>query len=151
LAGYEFTIVYYPGNLNDKPDMLARRPERCCDRVYSSENSLQPIALGLKPEYFVSEMMLENFRVRTGISGSKRHSVPPIQFDTNLLKHVVLAAADHPASQEAYNGAKNGNPCLNVKYFYGGLYLWIPTKDDWRKMIYSVEHDSKGSGQIVRK
>jgi hypothetical protein len=84
----------------------------------------------LKPKYFVSEMMLENIGVWTIISGSKLHAVPPIKFNIDLVKYIVLAAADDPEWQEAYNAIKDGNPSINVKYLHGALYykerLWIP-------------------------
>ena len=152
LAGYDFKIVYRPGNLNGKPDALSRRPEYRPEKGDSSENGLQPISLVLKPEHFVLEMTLEDIGVRTVIAGSKLHAVPPIKFNTELMERVVTAAADDQEWQEAYNAAKDGNPSANVEYLHGALYykgrLWIPAKDDLRKMICEVEHDSKVAGHM---
>jgi hypothetical protein len=48
----------------------------------------------LKPEYFVSEIMLEGIAMWSVISGSKLYAVPPIKFNADLMEHVVMAATD---------------------------------------------------------
>jgi hypothetical protein len=44
------------------------------------------------------------------------------------------------------------DPSTNVEYLHGALYyqgrLWISAKDDLRKMICEVEHDSKVASYI---
>jgi hypothetical protein len=85
-------------------------------------NGLQPISLVLKPEHFISEMMLEGFGIWTVISGSKRHTVPAIKFDTDLMECVVIATMEDQEWQEAYNAAKDSNPCTNREYLDGALY-----------------------------
>jgi hypothetical protein len=59
-----------------------------------SENSLQPISLVLKPEQFLSEILVEVSGLRPVIAGSKLQAVPQIKFDTDLMKRVVPAATE---------------------------------------------------------
>jgi hypothetical protein len=69
LAGYDFKIVYYPGNLNGKLDALSRRPEYHPENRDSSDNSLQLISLVLKLGHFVLQIMLEGIGIPLVISG----------------------------------------------------------------------------------
>jgi hypothetical protein len=93
-AGYDFKLVYYPGNLNGKPDALSRQLEYCLEMGDSSNNGLQSILVVLKREHFVSEITLEGIGMRTGISRSKLHAVPPIKFHTDLMELVVTTAME---------------------------------------------------------
>jgi hypothetical protein len=51
-----------------------------------------------------------------------------------------------------HNAAKDGNSGTNVEYLYRALYyngrLWIPAKNDLRKIICKVEHESKVASHI---
>jgi hypothetical protein len=38
--------------------------------------------------------MLEGIGMRTVISGSKLHAVPPIKFNADLMEHIVMAAME---------------------------------------------------------
>jgi hypothetical protein len=87
--------------------------------VNSSENSLEPIYLILKPEFFVSDMMLECIGIRTVISGLKLHLVPPIKFKVDVIESIVMAATDDQEWKENYNAVKNGNPRADVEYWHG--------------------------------
>jgi hypothetical protein len=106
----------------------------------------------LKPEHFVSEQLLEGIGMQTVISGSKLHAVPPINFNVDLIERVVTAATEDQEWQDTYNVAKNGNPSAKVEYLHRAHYykgrLWIPAKDDLRKMRCEVEHDSKVAGHM---
>jgi hypothetical protein len=48
--------------------------------------------------------------------------------------------------------SRDGNPSTNIEYLYWPFYYkerpWIPAKDDLRKMICEVEHDSKVAGHM---
>jgi hypothetical protein len=96
--------------------------------------------------------MLEGIGMQTVISGSKLHAVPPIKFNVDLMEGVVTATTEDQEWQDAYNVAKDSNPSINVEYLHGALYykgrLWILAKDDLRKMICEVEHDSKVAGHM---
>jgi hypothetical protein len=69
-----------------------------------------------------------------------------------MIDRVVTAATENQDWQDAYNTSKNSNTSANVEYVHRALYyigrLWIPTKDDLRKMICEVEHDYKLSYHI---
>jgi hypothetical protein len=108
----------------------------------------------LKPEHFVSEIMLEGIRMWTVILQLKLHAVPQIKFNTDLIERVVTAATEDQEWQDAYNVAKDCNPCINIAYLHEALYykgsLWIPAKDDLHKMICEVEHDSKVAGHMCQ-
>jgi hypothetical protein len=85
--------------------------------------------------------------MRTVISGSKLHILPPITFNADLIDHVITAATEDQEWQAAYNAARDSNLTANIEYLYRALYyrgrLCIPVKDDLRKMICEVEYDSK--------
>jgi hypothetical protein len=106
----------------------------------------------LKPEYFVSEIMLEDIGVQIVISGLKLHAVPPIKLNTDLMEHVVRAAKNDQEYQEAENMVKDSNPSTNIEYLYRARYyrgwLWILAKDNLHRMICEVEHDSKVAGYM---
>jgi hypothetical protein len=86
------------------------------------------------------------------ITGTKPHTVPPINFNADLMECVVTAATKVQEWQEAYNVSRNGNPSANVDYQYRALHCkgmpWILTKDDLLKMICEVEHDSNVAGYM---
>jgi hypothetical protein len=63
LAEFDFKILNYPGNLNGNPDALSRGPEYLPEKGDRGEYGLQLISLVVKPEHFISKMMLEDFRV----------------------------------------------------------------------------------------
>jgi hypothetical protein len=92
-------------------------------------------------------MTLKDIGVWTVISGSKLYAVPPIKFNADLIEYLVMVAINNQEWQEAYNAIRDSNPSGNIEYLYGALYyksrLWIPAKDDLRKMICEVEHHSK--------
>jgi hypothetical protein len=85
--------------------------------------------------------------MRTVISGLKLYAVPPINFHADLMKHIVMAAMEDEEWQEANNVAKNSNLRAIVEYLHRALYYkgrqWIPAKDDLRRMICEIKHDSK--------
>jgi hypothetical protein len=147
LAGYDFKIVYHPRNLNGKPDTLSRQLEYRPEKGDSSENGFQPISLILKPEQLVLKIMLEGIGIRIMILGSKLHAVPPIKFNEDLIECIVTAAMEDQEEQDANNTAKDGNPSIHIEYLPSAFYykgrLLILGKDDLRKMICGVEHDSK--------
>jgi hypothetical protein len=64
VGGYDFKIVYRPGNLNGKPDALSWQPEYRPQKGDRGDNGLQPISLVLKPEQFVSEIILDNIGIQ---------------------------------------------------------------------------------------
>jgi hypothetical protein len=118
LARYDFKIVYHTGNLNGKPDAVFRRLEYRSETGNRGENGLQSILLVLKPEHFVSEIMLKGIGMQTVTSGSKPHAVYLIKFNADLMDCVVPAATDEQEWQDAYNGARDDNPSVNVQYLY---------------------------------
>jgi hypothetical protein len=150
MAGYDFKIVYHPGNLNGKPDMLSRQLEYCPEKGDNSQNGRQPISLILKPEHFVSKIMLESIGMRTVISESILYAVLQIKFNADLMECVDTAATEDQEWQYAYNTAKDDNLSIHVEYLHKILYykerLWISAKDNLLKMIYKIEHDSKVVG-----
>jgi hypothetical protein len=75
----------------------------------------------LKPEHFISEIMLEGIRIRIVMSGSKIHAVPLIKFNTDLIEGVVTAATPDQEWHDAYNAAKNSNPSATVEYLHEAL------------------------------
>jgi hypothetical protein len=123
LVSCDFKIVYRPGNLNSNLDMLSRQLEYCSEKGDSSDNGLQPISLVLKPEYLVSEIMLDGIRLRTVISGSKLHSVSLIKFNADLMEHIVTAAIEDQEWHDAYNAVKDDNPSATVEYLHGAHYF----------------------------
>jgi hypothetical protein len=78
--------------------LLEYRPEKG-DR---GENGFQPISLVLKPEHFISEIMVQGIGMRTVISGSKLHAGSLIKFNADLIERVVMAATEDQEWQEAY-------------------------------------------------
>jgi hypothetical protein len=122
LAGYNFKIVYHPGNLNGKQDALSRQPKYRLEKGDSSENSLQPISLVVKPKYFILEITLDGIGMWTVISGSKLQVVPPLKFNAGFMECVVTAAIEDQERQDVYNAAKDSNPSTKVEYLHGALY-----------------------------
>jgi hypothetical protein len=106
----------------------------------------------MKPEYFVSYIILEDIRMRIVSSRTKPHAVTPIKFTVDLIECVVTAATEDQEWQDAYNTGMDSIPSTNVENLHGALYykgrLWIPTNNDVRKMICKIEHDSKVTGYI---
>jgi hypothetical protein len=76
----------------------------------------------MKPEYFVSDILLEGIGMRTVISGSKLCTVPLIKFNTDLMERIVIVAKEDQEYQDANNVAKIGNPTANVYYLHDTLY-----------------------------
>jgi hypothetical protein len=121
LVVYNFKIPYHPGNLNQKPAALSRQPEYYPKSGHRSKNHLQPISLLLKPEYFVTEMILDGIELWKVILGSDYHAVPPIKFNPDLIECVVRATMDDQEWKEAYNAGKNSNPSVHIDYLYRAL------------------------------
>jgi hypothetical protein len=117
-----------------------------------SENRLQPISLGVKPEYYVSQIILSGIGIRTVISRSKLQVVPPIEFNLALMEWIFTATIVYPEWQDADNATKYGNPSTIVKYLSRALYFkvrqWITATYHMRQMIYEGEHDSKAAGPL---
>jgi hypothetical protein len=94
LAGNDFKMGYCPRNLNGKLDAVSRRLEYCPEKGGSSETGLQPISLELKPEHFISEILQEGIGIRTVISLSKLHIIPPIKFNADFMEGIVTAGVE---------------------------------------------------------
>jgi hypothetical protein len=118
LGGYYFKIVYPPRNLIGKLDVLFKGLEYCSYKGDHSENGLQPISLVLKPEHFISEIMLDGIGMRTVISGSKLHAVPPIKFNADLIECIITAAREDQELQYVYKAAKDSTASTNVEYLH---------------------------------
>jgi hypothetical protein len=91
--------------------------------VDSTKNSLELIIYILKPEYSISEMMLDNIRVWIVISRSNIYVLPTNKLDINLVKCMVLAASNDPELQEANNMSKDHNTRTNTEYLVLGPIL----------------------------
>ena len=83
-AGYDFRIVFHPGQQNVKADYLSRHPEHWLEKGGDR-----------KPETILKPENITPYDEHTTnlVSGARIYSIPPIQWNEEFLEEVRKAAS----------------------------------------------------------